>query len=512
MGDLSLTPAIDLSLDLNFLDWNIFDSGFTFAEDLSIPGLPLSTQDFNISNGTEDVLSAQKSPAPMLPAGINLSQISPILAHRTSFLDFLRSREQYTEHIDTWLSETNIVSFITAYFGSFHAHTPMIHVPTWNISSARSYLILAMVLVGAVYSNDVSHRHTAMDLCDLVNEFAWSGCQIDGMADLEIVQAVYLTILLSTFFPSPQKRKRLDTERLIVSARRLGIFEDNPMRPHPQTGWRDWANSESRLRTAFIIHLFEACRSIFFSQMPIIHIYEIKLPLPCHEDVFEASSEDEWQQRSAKASSLTALHYPVLLAMYISQAPFNTPTNISVMGTFVMLHGILLIMWQQKSAHARDPSLPRLNHQDQTDADMLEMYQQQTINIAFRRWWKLWLSTIADPASSASNGLYRERAVAYWLLGQAMNRDHGFASRHVFRLSDSGTWSLKVPRLLSRLIALMDTGAYDMTNAEKVEQVKSRLVQRLEELDAQMDGDEENGMDSIIINSVMKASSSATMA
>ncbi|KAG8630977.1 hypothetical protein KVT40_000117 [Elsinoe batatas] len=504
-SDPSILPDTGTSLDLNLLDWSIFDSGFAFTEDLFQFENP---SPINASRSTPSTLCLLPSRiTAALPSGISLSQISPILAHRTHILAFLRSTNQYTEERDAWLCEGNIVSFITSYFNSFHAHTPMLHAPTWKIGTAKSYLVMAVALVGAVYTEDVSNRQKATELCEVAYDYAWYNTSDD--LTVESIQAAYLSVLLSTFFsPAHKGQPRLRTDQLIRAARRLGLFEESPREQYYEQDWRQWINRETRLRTAYILHLFEACWCIFFRQLPIVHVYEIRLPLPTHEDVFEAPTEEQWRQKKSRSSALTGINYPVLLAMYISQVPLEVPTNISVMGAFVILHGILLIMWQEKSVHARHVTLNRLSHADPIHVDVLGMCQRQKANTAFKRWWRLWSSTVSDPVASASSGLYRERAVAYRLLGQAMNKDTGFASRHVFKLTDTGDWPLTVPRLLSRLIALMDTGAYDTMGPEEIDSVKAKLEQRLEELEGQMDGNDEieNDVDHIVITSVMKAS------
>jgi hypothetical protein len=91
--------------------------------------------------------------------------------------------------------------------------------------------------------------------------------------------------------------------------------------------------------TAFILYLFEAIRAVFFNQRPDIQINELHLPLPCHEAVFAATSEQEWQELCKRSQILTSIEYPAVLSVFLCQYPVDVQFHFSIMGLFVVLHG-----------------------------------------------------------------------------------------------------------------------------------------------------------------------------
>ena len=92
-------------------------------------------------------------------------------------------------------------------------------------------------------------------------------------------------------------------------------------------------------RTAFILYLFEAIRAILFDQHPELHTYELRLPLPCDENIFAASTEGEWRTLNAHASNVSRLEYPVILSLFLCHEPMEVSLHFSVMGGFTVLHG-----------------------------------------------------------------------------------------------------------------------------------------------------------------------------
>lgn len=87
------------------------------------------------------------------------------------------------------------------------------------------------------------------------------------------------------------------------------------------------------------MYLFDAIRAIFFNQRPDLHSYELRLPLPCDENIFAAHSEAQWRELYASAIDVTLIEYPIILSLFLCHQPLDVPLRFSVMGGFVILHG-----------------------------------------------------------------------------------------------------------------------------------------------------------------------------
>lgn len=91
--------------------------------------------------------------------------------------------------------------------------------------------------------------------------------------------------------------------------------------------------------TAFLIYLLDCGHVLFFGDRPRVAPYELRHSLPCHEHVYEARTAFEWQIASTPTNQA---EYPVLLEMLLSPQIERHPSDISVMGNFLLLHGIPL--------------------------------------------------------------------------------------------------------------------------------------------------------------------------
>ena len=91
--------------------------------------------------------------------------------------------------------------------------------------------------------------------------------------------------------------------------------------------------------TAFCIYLLDCGYVLFFGDRPRIAPYELRHSLPAHEHVYEARTAFEWQIAFTQTNQA---EYPVLLEMLLSPQVERHPSDISVMGNFLLLHGITL--------------------------------------------------------------------------------------------------------------------------------------------------------------------------
>ena len=169
-------------------------------------------------------------------------------------------------------------------------------------------------------------------------------------------------------------------------------------------------------------------------------------------------------------------------------------------------------MWEQK--RIRDL---RLSHGGSGTAE-LRIYnvlieaQTQVVNNALRLWRIHWTRTIASTRSVASTGLYRERALAYWLLGHTMNHNSSIAIATGGHTQDHATWTEKVPQLLRRLTTLLDAGQLDLTSDVPVELINRQLDCYLKEIDEQEDENTSaDEMDAVVLSAMMRRASSNTV-
>ena len=253
----------DMFFNLDPLDWGILDNSFVahqadndtgFAtEDIANPQL-ISPEATSASPSNGEGGEQSGIPHLDLPPGMSLMQISPLEAHRSQIIRYLKETNQGSRRWDHWLSIENMSRFLRSYFRSFHQHTPLLHLPFWSISTVSTRLIFAMSLMGAMYSGDLKFNdYENRKLCQMAQAFAWSSdprLRPGDPAQLDTIQAVYIVTLLEAFyFPYKSYRALVDTKKLVNEARNAGVFDIIPASTAQQDmKWHEWSVQECRIR------------------------------------------------------------------------------------------------------------------------------------------------------------------------------------------------------------------------------------------------------------------------
>lgn len=253
----------DTSFNLDPLDWGLLDNSLMLyhedgqkscttsgSPEQGLPGLDFGMGQLNSHGGGNQ----RKAPNFPLPMGIDLMQISPLEAHRILILQYLEESGLDRYRWECWLSPDNMSLFVRSYFGFFHQHTPLLHLPCWNVSTASTRLIFSISLMGAMYSGSLkSHSKEAQRLCSLAQSFAWKtdpDLGMIGRARLDTIQAVYIAVLLEAFyFPSKKQPPGVSIARLCNEARKADIFQPISSTTDPsKLNWSEWVAQECRIR------------------------------------------------------------------------------------------------------------------------------------------------------------------------------------------------------------------------------------------------------------------------
>ncbi|PWW74642.1 hypothetical protein C7212DRAFT_298407 [Tuber magnatum] len=220
-----------------------------------------------------------------------------------------------------WLTPDHVKHFVRLFFINFQGHFPMIHLPTFNMLTIADGLLLAMICIGAVYSD---RGITAEDVRAMIDRsFAAldgtdhglsDGSQVSTSWELEEIQARYFLHVLSawhgTFHQRESTRRNYGT--VIAKAKAADLFRpftpSNPgaagfsmyhqvgdHQPSSPTGWdwASWVEQEKRNRLMFGILLLDTAYAIFFNHPPRVVLHEVRLTLPCDDATWDAPGAQE---------------------------------------------------------------------------------------------------------------------------------------------------------------------------------------------------------------------------
>lgn len=226
------------------------------------------------------------------------------------------------------LSGPNIKHFLEQ-FTSFQGHFPIIHMPSFRIADAFDGLLLAMICIGAVYSNRMapSQVREMMELAkhtiernsqvysvisrEQTGDSGFGGEPIgSSKSELEQITAIFMMQILFTWHGTPVQREKARREFPTIAelARRAGLTKPMVMSPfsvlhQPNVtvenfsaasfDWNAWVEQEKRSRLMFMIFLLDAAMVMYFNTAPRFEKDEIRLPLPADDAAWDATTSNE---------------------------------------------------------------------------------------------------------------------------------------------------------------------------------------------------------------------------
>ncbi|KAG0131100.1 putative Zinc finger, C2H2 type transcription factor [Tuber indicum] len=225
------------------------------------------------------------------------------------------------EDLKRWLTPDHVKHFVRLFFINFQGHFPMIHLPTFNMLTIADGLLLAMICIGAVYSDKgitaedvramIDRSFAALDGTD---HGLSDGSQVSTSWQLEEIQARYFLHVLSawhgTFHQRENTRRAYGT--VIAKAQEAGLFSPfTPSNPgaagfsiYHQVGdhqsssptdwdWASWVEQERRNRVMFGILLLDTAYAIFFNHPPRVNLHDVRLTLPSDDASWDALDAEE---------------------------------------------------------------------------------------------------------------------------------------------------------------------------------------------------------------------------
>lgn len=260
------TSNVNEEENTNIFDWSLFDTNIGNMDNLLPDTDEILREMFKTLNHPQTNALHVDSGA-IIPdstvdeqlcdwnsVSIAMNKIDPLETHRLTINQHLLRSGTTCEEDIAWLSPHKVREMVYCFFRHFHRHTPIIHLPTWDIATTPSSLLLTMILLGAVYSDDPEHnappaRRIATEAKSLIFNLD------QGVADgtnpsLESIQALYLLSTFCTFYVGMEhcRKTRQEYNQLIDLARNSGLFRALHPTDNPTGTWEEWVYEEKRKR------------------------------------------------------------------------------------------------------------------------------------------------------------------------------------------------------------------------------------------------------------------------
>ncbi|KAI9821245.1 MAG: hypothetical protein M1827_003980 [Pycnora praestabilis] len=316
-----------------------------------------------------------------------------------------------SDQLRTCLTVDNMKHFVEL-FTNFQGHWPVVHMPTFNLMDASDGLVLAIVSIGAVYSDRVDVAQVRL-LMDRTKAAIQRSSQIyslvmglsTGMADgendiiggrstdVDEIQALIMLQALFTWHGTQDQREeaRNDFADICRLARRAKLMQpaglDNPtaysILHQPNTisdhadasemNWHTWIEQERRSRVMLIFFLLDAALVIYFNIPPQFDPFEIRVPLPADDAAWDARSASECAEAlglhgpSAQERNVTGsrrakqpeMHH-AMKALTHPTYEFN-PSATNVYSKFILIHGLHIQIWKVQRQLSNNSAVLSIN-------------------------------------------------------------------------------------------------------------------------------------------------------
>ena len=327
---------------------------------------------------------------------LDMSQDDPLQTKVDRLVDFcfpggIQDSLDHQNNLQTrsCLTVENIRHFLDL-FTNFQGHFPYLHMATFNFTESYDGLILAIVCIGAVYSNRIQKNDVrnlvqrtkiGIERTSSIVHKSESAARLSGISpsgiQLQEMEALLMLNTMGTWHGGPAERAvaRAETQRLFNCVRQFGMLElakpgseaysytHNILDGEPldlnQWDWRSWIEQEKRSRIMYLVFLLDTALNIWFNCPPQFDPSEVRLPLPCDDAAWEASTSDDCATalglhgvEAQLAINTSGSLQPKQLEMHTAiSALYNTactipPRATNVYGKFILIHVLHIQIWQ----------------------------------------------------------------------------------------------------------------------------------------------------------------------
>ncbi|KAB5572511.1 fungal-specific transcription factor domain-containing protein [Coniochaeta sp. 2T2.1] len=311
---------------------------------------------------------------------------APVERQRDSIIDGDRNDDTHM------LSRRMMQMYIGSYWFHFSDQIPILHKPTFQPDKTPNLLVIAMMTIGAACL-DKSHGHKLTKAgAKLSNFLAWhlrwemfqdSNCR--PPAKLWVFQTLLLLELYEKMYSTRELHERAHihhaTTITLMRRGRALIGKSaldsppNPRNPENQNGsrhsstsgaphtadewWNHWITSESTRRTAFAAFVIDSIHATMFGHSTVMVTHEMRLPLPCDEKLWKATTGAEVGR--LEAHIMSAGNKPISFLEGLKRTLSNQEVKTDSFGRTILMGGLLSVCWHMNQRDLQVNSLSGVN-------------------------------------------------------------------------------------------------------------------------------------------------------
>ncbi|KIW74941.1 hypothetical protein Z517_11712 [Fonsecaea pedrosoi CBS 271.37] len=271
------------------------------------------------------------------------------------------------EHV---LSIRSMQHYIGSYWYHFHAQMPILHQPTFSADDTHEYLLLAVMAIGAAFLNKAHGRAVTDAAARFATFIAWHlRWQVFMHGDFHPPAKLWIfqTLLLLEVYEKMNATRMLHERSHIHYATTINLMrrgtalietanqDSSRMPSSPEEWWGRWITAEATRRAAYAAFYLDALHAAMFGHAAMMVVHEIRLPLPCDDALWSATSAAEVGrvEASLHANGIK----PTTFLDGLKKTLTGRKVRTNNFGRIILMAGLLSVSWHMNQRDLQVSSL-----------------------------------------------------------------------------------------------------------------------------------------------------------
>ncbi|KAK0643641.1 fungal-specific transcription factor domain-containing protein [Cercophora newfieldiana] len=306
---------------------------------------------------------------------------APIERQRETILEGDRNDDNHM------LSRKMMQAYIGSYWLHFSDQVPILHKPTFSPDKTPNLLLIAMMTIGAACLDKAHGQKVTKAGAQLSNFLAWHlrwemfqdpNCR--PPAKLWVFQTLLLLELYEKMYSTRELHERAHIHHATtITLMRRGraligkSAMDSPPNPRddktngsrqsstsgmahtPDEWWNHWITNESTRRAAFAAFVIDSIHATMFGHSTVMVAHEMRLPLPCDDKLWKATSGAEVGR--IEANLLGVGQKPISFLEGLKRTLSGNEVQTNSFGRTILMAGLLSVSWHMNQRDLQVNSL-----------------------------------------------------------------------------------------------------------------------------------------------------------
>ncbi|EEH47119.1 uncharacterized protein PADG_03217 [Paracoccidioides brasiliensis Pb18] len=288
------------------------------------------------------------------------------------------------------LSLRMMQTYIGSYWRHSHDQLPILHKPTFSADKVPNLLLLAIMSIGASTLDKIHGQAVSIATSDLANFLIWHirweifmDADFQPPAKLWVFQALLLVEIYEKLYSTRALHERAHIHHdttLTLMRRGSSLIGRSPFDSPPslrddtqnrlttgsgtnsasecgaaEESWAHWIKAEATRRVAFAAFVMDSTHATMFGHSAKMVAHELRLPLPCDEALWSATSAAEVSrvQSSLHANGFKATMFLDGLKKTLNGQKVRTNS----FGRTIIMAGLLSVSWHMNQRDLQVSSL-----------------------------------------------------------------------------------------------------------------------------------------------------------